>query len=97
MKETRLRVEASEVQVCEMEERQGEGDRGVRPGNGERRRRLQSNAAVSGGGSGRAVASRLTVGGWAVGDLAELLRKVGCDTADAWAGDCAGPSPESLP
>lgn len=43
------------------------------------------------------VASRLTVGGWAVGDLAELLRKVGCDTADAWGGDCARPSPESLP
>lgn len=37
-KETRLRVEASEVQVCEMEERQGEGNRGVRPGNGARRR-----------------------------------------------------------
>lgn len=38
MKETRLRVEASEVQVCEMEERQGKGNRRVRPGNGERRR-----------------------------------------------------------
>lgn len=36
--EMRLRVEASEVQVCETEERQGEGNRGVRSGNGERRR-----------------------------------------------------------